>query len=164
MTERDTDAGIIDDAEVAGTDETASGGTDDRSCGTYTLVFSVPAPVTIEVGALGSQKFTAGGYAYTGSAFGSGGFVRIDRHRRVAAGDHDVRHWHVDYLAGHPSVDLVSVARTPGRDRECSIAKALLSEDTPVPGFGASDCACPSHLAVRDSVDAMVAAVRDEHR
>ncbi|WP_394325733.1 DUF123 domain-containing protein [Halolamina pelagica] len=93
--------------------------------GTYTLVFSLPTATTIEVGALGAQRFPAGGYCYSGSALGSGGFSRIDRHRRVAAGEHDVRHWHVDYFGGHPAVELVAVERTPGRDCECTVAQSL---------------------------------------
>jgi endonuclease-3 len=113
--------------------------------GTYTLVFSLPAPATIDVGALGGSRFPAGGYCYTGSALGSGGFSRIDRHRRVSAGEHDVRHWHVDYLGGHPETKLVAVERVVGRDVECAVAREL--GNGPVPGFGASDCPCESHLA-----------------
>lgn len=113
--------------------------------GTYTLVFSLPTPATIELGALGEHRFPAGGYCYTGSALGSGGFSRIDRHRRVAAGEHEVRHWHVDYLGGHPGTALVAVERVASRDCECAVAREL--GDGPVPGFGSSDCDCESHLA-----------------
>lgn len=102
--------------------------------GTYTLVFSLPSSVTIEVGALGAQRFPAGGYCYTGSALGSGGYSRIDRHRRVAADEHDVRHWHVDYFGGHPETGLVAVERVAGRNCECAVARDL--GDGPVPGFG----------------------------
>ena len=125
--------------------------------GTYTLVFGLPAPATVEVGALGTREFPAGGYAYTGSAFGAGGFSRVDRHRRVAAGDHDVRHWHVDYLGGSPATRLEHVVRAPGRDVECAVARALA--DGPVPGFGASDCDCDSHLARYRSAERAVGAV-----
>ncbi|GAB7093374.1 hypothetical protein JCM30237_05260 [Halolamina litorea] len=113
--------------------------------GTYTLVFSLPVAVDIEVGALGEHRFPAGGYCYTGSALGSGGFSRIDRHRRVAAGEHDVRHWHVDYFGAHTEVDLVDVVRSVGEDCECKVATELGAG--PVPGFGASDCDCGTHLA-----------------
>ncbi len=70
--------------------------------GTYTLLIALAKPATIAVGALGECEFSAGRYAYTGSAFGPGGFSRVDRHREVASGDRDVRHWHIDYLLGHP--------------------------------------------------------------
>ncbi|WP_321170525.1 GIY-YIG nuclease family protein [Halobaculum limi] len=130
----------------------------DANGGTYTLVFSLPERATVEVGALGTYTFPAGGYAYTGSALGSGGFSRVDRHRRVAAGDHDVRHWHVDYLGGHSDVSLVAVERLGGgRDAECAVARDLASG--PVEGFGASDCGCASHLSYYPRPDAAVAAV-----
>jgi len=122
--------------------------------GTYTLVFSLPSAADIEVGALGEHRFPAGGYCYTGSALGSGGFSRIDRHRRVAAGEHDVRHWHVDYFGAHPETELVGVERTRGRDCECSVAQAL--GNGPVPGFGASDCNCETHLARFESPEIAV--------
>ena len=73
--------------------------------GTYTLLLSLPDPTTVAVGALGEFDLPAGAYAYTGSALGTGGFARVERHRRVARGDHDVRHWHVDHLTGHPPED-----------------------------------------------------------
>ena len=129
--------------------------------GTYTLVLSLPDAATVEVGALGARSFPAGGYAYTGSALGSGGFSRVDRHGRVAAGEHDVRHWHVDYLLGHPPVTIEDVVRTPGADVECAVAERL--PDGPVDGFGASDCECPTHLAYGEDVVALHEAVRDAH-
>lgn len=130
--------------------------------GTYTLVFALPSPVDIEVGALGTRRFPAGGYCYTGSALGSGGFTRIDRHRRVAAGEHDVRHWHVDYFGGYPETELVAVERTPAQDCECAVAQEL--GDGPIPGFGASDCDCETHLARFGTVDAARERARDAHR
>lgn len=129
--------------------------------GTYTLVISLPEPAAVEVGALGEHWFDAGGHAYTGSALGPGGFGRIDRHRRVAAGEHDVRHWHVDHLLAHPATAVVAAGRTPGRDVECAVADAL--GDGPVPGFGASDCSCPSHLAFRETVNEVERPVRERH-
>ncbi|MFB6304383.1 MAG: DUF123 domain-containing protein [Haloferacaceae archaeon] len=127
----------------------------DGTGGTYTLVLSLPSATEIAVGALGTHAFPAGAYAYTGSALGAGGFARVDRHRRVVAGDHDARHWHVDYLTGHPATDLVAVRTAAGVDRECAVARAL--PDGPVPGFGASDCDCRSHLAAADDPAAMLA-------
>lgn len=135
--------------------------------GTYTLLFAVPREIEVSVGALGTHTLSAGGYAYTGSALGSGGFSRIDRHRRVAAGDHDVRHWHVDYLGGHDAVKLLGDRRLHGRDAECVVASKLA--DSPIPEFGASDCDCSAHLAryddtdtLRQAVDTVFADVRDD--
>jgi endonuclease-3 len=131
------------------------------SGGTYTLILSLPAAATLEVGALGRQSLPAGGYAYTGSALGSGGFSRVDRHRRVVAGEHDVRHWHVDYLLGHPPVTVESVVISRGVDVECAVASAL--PEGPVEGFGSSDCACRSHLAYDSDPTSLLRSVRDAH-
>jgi len=128
----------------------------DVTGGTYTLVLDVDADATVDVGALGEVAFEAGTYAYTGSALGSGGFARVDRHRELAAGDRDVRHWHVDYLLGHDATAVREVATTDG-DVECAVARRL--PDGPA-GFGASDCHCDGHLAA----DVTVEAVRDAHR
>jgi len=127
--------------------------TRDGTGGTYTLLVELPDPARIEVGALGARDLPAGAYAYTGSALGTGGFARVDRHRRVATGAHDARHWHVDHLTGHPATDLVAVHAAVGADRECEVARAL--PDGPVPGFGASDCNCRAHLVRFPSAPAL---------
>ena len=130
--------------------------------GTYTLLLCLPDSVEIGVGALGTHALPAGAYAYTGSALGSGGFARVDRHRRVAAGDHDTRHWHVADLTGHPPPELVGVVTSPGVDAECVVAARL--PDGPVDGFGASDCGCRSHLAVGRDIESIRTAVEAAHR
>jgi len=129
--------------------------------GTYTLVLSVPTSTIITVGALGERTFPAGWYAYTGSAFGPGGFSRVDRHRELAAGERDTRHWHIDYLLGSPDVTLETVFRSPGVDRECAIAQTLPGE--PIAAFGASDCRCDSHLTRVESRDILIDALADIH-
>jgi endonuclease-3 len=116
--------------------------------GTYTLLVELDRDATVEVGALGERALDRGWYAYTGSAFGPGGFARVERHRELAAGERDARHWHVDYLLGHPGATLREVVRSGGADVECAAARRL--PDGPVEGFGASDCDCPSHLAPLD--------------
>jgi endonuclease-3 len=130
--------------------------------GTYTLLVELPEPATLEVGALGERWFPAGWYAYTGSAFGPGGFSRVDRHYELAAGQRDAHHWHVDYLLGHETAALRGDVRTPGDDVECAVARAL--PDSPVEGFGASDCDCPAHLAFDEDGARLRAAVADAHR
>ena len=130
--------------------------------GTYTLLVQLDEPGSVTVGSLGEVAFPAGWYAYTGSAMGAGGFARVERHRELAAGERDVRHWHVDYLLGQPSasVDLVTCS---GRvDAECQIAARIEGER--VPDFGASDCACPSHLVHAERRDALIADVTAAHR
>lgn len=117
-----------------------------RPGGTYTLVVALPVSTTLTVGALGERSLAAGTYAYTGSALGSGGFSRVRRHRRVARGEHDVRHWHIDYLLGETPARIDHVVSAPGVDIECAVARRVGDEQ--VEQFGASDCACSSHLAV----------------
>ena len=134
----------------------------DADGGTYTLLLELSRDAALEVGALGTHRFPAGAYAYTGSALGSGGFARVDRHRRLAAGESDTRHWHVDYLTGHPATDLVTVVTSAGADVECAVAGRV--PDGPVDGFGASDCDCRSHLATAPSLSALTEAVESAHR
>jgi endonuclease-3 len=116
--------------------------------GTYTLLVELSESASIEVGALGEVAFVAGAYAYTGSAFGPGGFARVERHRELAAGERDVRHWHVDYLLGHSDAAVEAAVRTVDADVECAVSRTLAEDDGSerVAGFGASDCDCDSHL------------------
>jgi Uri superfamily endonuclease len=127
--------------------------------GTYVLVIEVMKATTIEVGALGDRDFTAGTYAYVGSAFGPGGFSRIDRHRELAGGDRETRHWHIDYLLGHPTTRLETAITFPDADRECELAGSL--PGTPVPEFGASDCDCGSHLLGPSDSNTVIEAAAD---
>lgn len=122
--------------------------------GTYVLEIAVSRPITVDVGALGSLAFAAQPYAYVGSALGPGGFSRVDRHRELARGERDVRHWHVDYLLGHPATRLETVVTAPDADRECEFAAALPGE--PIQGFGASDCDCEAHLFAVPDRDAFL--------
>ncbi|SFR72052.1 Uri superfamily endonuclease [Halogeometricum rufum] len=140
---------VVDPAAVAAGADELEIGAGDAPPGTYALLFETPAATEISVGSLGSVAFPAGAYAYVGSAFGSNGLGRVARHCRVAAGDHDVRHWHVDYLGGHADVELVGIVAAPRRDVECAVATELGPESSPVRGFGASDCDCHAHLVRR---------------
>jgi Uri superfamily endonuclease len=108
------------------------------------------------------HHFEAGWYAYTGSALGSGGFARVDRHRELAAGDRGTRHWHVDYLLGHGDASLDRVVRSAGVDAECQISAAIDGEA--IPDFGCSDCACQSHLHYSRDRQPFAESVRRAHR
>jgi len=129
--------------------------------GTYTLLIELPEAATLTFGAAGDRELGAGVYAYTGSAFGPGGFSRIDRHRRVASGEHDARHWHVDYLLGHPGTRIVEVVRSADADVECAVSQRLAGE--PVEGIGASDCDCDTHLVYGGRSEAFLDDVRRAH-
>lgn len=132
--------------------------------GSYLLIIDCERSTDIEVGALGTRSFEAGVYAYVGSAFGPGGLSRVDRHRRIAAGEHDVRHWHVDYLLGADVTTLATVETVVDRDVECALATALEEAGCRcVDSFGASDCDCVSHLwgpTSRSTLSAVVEPIR----
>lgn len=129
--------------------------------GTYTLVIELERSVGIDIGALGPRELDSGWYAYTGTAFGPGGFARIDRHRTVAAGRNETRHWHVDYLLGNDHSALEVVCRTSSVDGECRISDAIPGRS--VNGFGASDCDCDSHLVYNTSGEKLRAGLQDLH-
>ncbi len=113
--------------------------------GTYTLLLELGRETTVSVGVLGRRRFRAGGYAYTGSAFGPGGFARVARHRRLADQTAGTPHWHIDSLLLHPEVHIVDVT-TSGNRVECTVARRLADRFPCVDGFGSSDCSCRSHL------------------
>ncbi|MFW6158794.1 MAG: GIY-YIG nuclease family protein [Planctomycetota bacterium] len=110
--------------------------------GVYVAVFRLAGVRRIRVGRLGQFDFPAGYYLYAGSAQRHLG-ARLDRHGRADK----PRHWHVDYLSAE--ADMIGALVVPGpKSRECELA-AELAEcfALAVPGFGASDCRCPGHLA-----------------
>ncbi|MCX7891062.1 MAG: GIY-YIG nuclease family protein [Burkholderiales bacterium] len=107
---------------------------------TYQLFIRVACDRVIRVGRLGTFRFPAGRYVYTGSA-ARGLEARIARHlareKRLF--------WHVDYLLAAPGVRVEAVRRSTRP--ECALAGSAAGT-TPAPGFGASDCraGCVSHL------------------
>lgn len=129
--------------------------------GSYALVLRASRSATVEVGALGTLDVVPGTYVYAGSAFGSGGVrARVRRHARSA--DAKTLHWHVDFVRAATALDRVWVTYDAVR-RECDWARllrALPGATTPLDGFGASDCACTTHL-VRFDTPPRLDAVRD---
>jgi Uri superfamily endonuclease len=102
----------------------------------------------VRIGALGVREFAAGWHIYVGSARGSGGLVRVERHRRLALLRDRPPRWHIDYLLldSHFAPSVVVTAVT-NRDCECDLARAIGGAH--ISGFGCSDCTCPSHLFFR---------------
>lgn len=113
--------------------------------GTYALFLQLEQDTSIVVGRLGTFAFPSGYYIYVGSALGSGGLsARLARHQRRQKR----LHWHIDYLLARARIIGVRTDAS-GERLECLWARKWL--DTPgvqviVPRFGASDCACPTHL------------------
>jgi Uri superfamily endonuclease len=120
-----------------------------KAPGTYVLILRLSAARRLVVGRLGEILFAPGFYAYVGSALGrtgSGLRQRLTRHLRRGKR----LHWHIDTL--RESCEVVEIWYAVGDERrECAWAVALGA----LPGitataaaFGASDCACRTHLFV----------------
>jgi Uri superfamily endonuclease len=117
--------------------------------GSYALLLHLASPTLLKVGYIGLTPLLPGDYIYTGSARGPGGLAaRIGRHLRPP----EMRRprWHIDHLTAlTPPVALVACVHGGDERYECRWA-ALLGRQPgvsrPIPRFGSSDCACPSHL------------------
>lgn len=121
--------------------------------GVYVLLIEVWGEIPI--GHLGVRRF-AGCYAYVGSAQGPGGFRRLLRHHQVAAGARPARRWHIDALLARGVWRGAFVQETGERGVECALARRLARILPPaVPGFGSSDCRCPTHLFAVPNAEAL---------
>jgi Uri superfamily endonuclease len=116
---------------------------DDMQPGTYILIIALPMDTVLTVGSLGKVAFAAGYYLYVGSALG-GLQARLARHLRAEKR----LHWHIDYLLQVGRICTIWYALGNAR-RECMWARTLAAMPDIRPAvarFGASDCACPTHL------------------
>ena len=131
--------------------------------GTYVLALSVPRSAQVGVGALGIVSFERGVYLYVGSARGPGGLsARLRRH----AGPVERLHWHVDYLR-RVALPILAFVSYDAKRLECAWARSLESQAesaASAKGFGASDCACLSHLFFAGSRADFAAAVEPLRR
>ena len=128
--------------------------------GIYCLVFENPG-CTVSVGALGPVIFPPGWHMYTGSALGSGGLKRLERHIALSEARDRRPKWHVDYLlTSDRFVPRYAVYAVTGERLECRLAEAVGGPG--VPSFGCSDCSCHSHLFYRaaDPTDEICTAFR----
>ena len=111
--------------------------------GVYLLVLEAYGPG--EVGRLGVLDFD-GWYVYVGSALGSGGLKRLQRHFDYRKRTDAPVRWHIDVLLGAGAL-RGALSGVTGERVECRLAEALGSSLTPAfKGFGSSDCGCATHL------------------
>src|SRR5512136_501848 len=105
--------------------------------GIYCLVFKNPS-CKARIGALGEIAFRKGWHIYVGSALGSGGLVRLERHIALSRSRDKHPKWHVDWLSVNPFFSLHSALYSPTEERlECRLAAAIGGES--IYGFGCSD-------------------------
>ena len=108
--------------------------------GSYVLIIWLSEQQTLTIGNMTDIRFPRGCYAYVGSARG-GVKSRVSRHLNR----NKKLHWHIDYLLQKASITDIIIGETDDRI-ECAIAQALSPKFYSIPGFGCSDCHCPSHL------------------
>jgi sugar fermentation stimulation protein A len=109
--------------------------------GGYLLVLKLREKKTIPIGKMGDKVFRPGYYVYAGSAMANL-TARIERHRRLRKNVH----WHIDYLRQEAEFQAALPIRS-SVSLECALAEGMNKiADWAIPGFGASDCACPTHL------------------
>lgn len=115
--------------------------------GVYVLILKLDQDSDIQIGKLGKLHFRKGFYAYIGSALGTGGFKRVERHFNVATGKNPTRKWHIDYIL--PKSKIIHAILLPTENAiECKLARRLrkISGISIISGFGCTDCACETHL------------------
>ena len=113
--------------------------------GTYALVFKTQRNKRLVIGKLGTLNLQPGYYVYVGSAFGPGGLkARIGHHRKTFSRPH----WHIDYLSEYltPAEVWYTYDATHREDHWSQVLANVRGASIPLPGFGSSDCGCPSHL------------------
>lgn len=113
--------------------------------GAYILVLELKEQTTISFGATRTVDCPAGFYCYTGSAYGPGGFKRVDRHLdRFETADPSDPHWHIDYLIDAATRLLGDLRQENGS--ECELATEIADQLNGISQIGATDCDCDTHL------------------
>jgi Uri superfamily endonuclease len=113
--------------------------------GTYALVLACRRPVETAVGMLGPVRLTNGYWVYVGSAFGPGGLrARLAHHLKPSVRPH----WHLDYIKGAlQPIEIWTTTDPVKREHDwVRLISGLKGASRPIAGFGASDCACRTHL------------------
>jgi sugar fermentation stimulation protein A len=109
--------------------------------GSYITVLRLTKDRKITINGLGDLNFRKGYYLYVGSAK-KNLTQRIERHKH----DRENLFWHIDYLREHAGFHAALPVRT-SVDLEHELAGALAKiTQWQIPGFGSSDCSCPTHL------------------
>lgn len=113
--------------------------------GTYVLIFSSSTDRVLQVGQLGQFHVRDGFYVYVGSAFGPGGVqARVSHHRQPS----QRLRWHIDYIKSVLRLEETWWTHDPvQREHQwAATIHRMHGASIPLHGFGASDCACDTHL------------------
>jgi sugar fermentation stimulation protein A len=109
--------------------------------GSYLILYYLPRKRLIDIGGLGKVSLRQGYYLYVGSAMKSLS-KRVERHRRIRK----KVYWHIDAFSAAADFRASLPVRSED-DLECGLASAVRTiSEWSIPGFGCSDCSCPSHL------------------
>lgn len=110
--------------------------------GVYSLLLKLAGGRTIRLGGR-DRVFPPGHYLYVGSAMGG-----LEARIRRQLSPRKKNHWHIDFLCRYARIHRVFRYSTRSGSLECRLACLLASRSdaTAIPGFGASDCRCTSHL------------------
>jgi len=109
--------------------------------GSYIVILNLRKTHRINIKTLGKVLLKKGYYLYVGSAKNNL-TKRIQRHKRKRK----KLYWHIDYLREKAGFYLALPVRTSS-SLECEIATSLKGiSHRIIPGFGASDCNCETHL------------------
>lgn len=117
----------------------------ETTAGTYALILSSMVDRPLQISRLGQLHVRRGFYVYIGSAFGPGGVrARVSHHQKFSARPH----WHIDYLRAITQLAEIWVTYDLIRREHqwADLFKGMRGALIPLRGFGASDCACESHL------------------
>ncbi len=130
--------------------------------GSYSLLIELKTSQKIRIGALGTKTFQKGYYAYNGSAFGPGGFKRVQRHKQNLE-KCNKKHWHIDYFLSNPETRYKGVIKS-NEDIECSLSAINDEKISKVSDFGSSDCKCKSHLLYSTNLGLLKEKLLDKHK
>lgn len=129
--------------------------------GSYSLFIRLDEERKIRIGSLGEITFLKGFYAYNGSAFGPGGFKRVNRHKKMLKGQGNT-HWHIDYLLSSLQASFVGVIKSDG-DIECDLSRVDEDKVDLIDNFGCSDCKCGSHLLFSENLALLKEILLNKH-
>ncbi len=119
-----------------------------RIPGIYLIIASLDHSCRISTRSL-SFSLKPGFYFYCGSAINSLA-PRINRHFKREK----KRHWHIDFLLDEAEILAIAPYIVADNALEHELAKLLSETDgvSGIPGFGAGDCNCNTHLFYADSL------------